>query len=268
MLTYDVLPEYIKKVAEEYNHYNEKKLDVLPSRLKYGNHLYYVVNYIPSLHDLFIREDGRVPPYQEVKRAMFVVMVYQTAGNNLMKTGGKWVKSPTEKLYRKMENKLNRIKSKIMDISPPYILANLDKVIDASRQIVEDQQLIYDCVVSGTDIIVKANDTEVVTEEDQKEVRKYLVEMIRAAVRQNQAQLDTERDREELLVYLDQVALKKPSILLDYLWFKKNEKNMLNSQSKTAMDMGDLQEMVKEDKPIDEMDNAEEILALVRNPKY
>lgn len=266
MLTYKVLPDHIKKVAEEYNHSNER-LDCLPSKLQVGNKSYYVVHYYPTLNDLFICEDGSVPAFEEVKRSILIVKVYQTAGNSLMNIGGKWLKAPTSKLYRKLEQKLTTIKKKVYDSISIEDLTKLEKIIIASRKMKEDQDLIFNCVDKGTELIVKANETEIVTEEIQKEVRKYVEEMVRAAVRQNQAQLDTERERRELLSYLGSVIFKKPSILLEYLWFKKNEPYMLNSNSPTAKEMGELREMVKEDKTIDNMENADEMIALLRNPR-
>lgn len=55
MLTYKVLPDHIKKVAEEYNQSNER-LDCLPSKLQVGNKSYYVVHYYPLLNDLFTKQ--------------------------------------------------------------------------------------------------------------------------------------------------------------------------------------------------------------------
>ncbi|MBP2241753.1 uncharacterized protein YfaT (DUF1175 family) [Cytobacillus eiseniae] len=266
MLTYSVLPDHIKQVAEKYNHSNEK-LDCLPSKLMYEDINYYVVHYYPSLHDLFIQENGGVPPFEQVRRAILIVKVYQTAGNTLIRTGGKWVKEPTARNYRKLEQRLTSIKRKINKFISQEGLIKLDNIIEASRKINKDQDLIFECVDKGTELIDHANKTEMVNESIQQEVRNYVVKMVRAAVRQNQVQLDTEVDRKELLAYLGREVWKKPSILFDYLWFKKNVSYMLNSSSPTAKDMYDLQEMVSKEKTIDEMENADEMISLIRNPK-
>lgn len=266
MLTYQSLPDHIKKVAGAYNYSNEK-IDCLPSKLHYEGNVYYVIEYEPSLHELFVYEDGEVAPFEEVRRATLIVRAYQTGGNSLMQIGGRWLKAPTLKRYRKLQEKLKTIKEKIGSDMPDEALNQLNRVMNAAKSIVEDQELIFDCVSKGTDLIVKANETEMVTEQIQKEVRMYVVEVARAAVRQNQVQLDTEMDRRNLLAFLDKVALKKPSILMSYLWFKKNEPNMLNSKTEMAKEMPMLKEMVKEDTPIDQLENAEELIALIRNPK-
>lgn len=266
MLTYDVLPDHIKRVAEQNNHANEK-LDVLPSCLKYDGQTYYVIEYCTSAEHLFVREDGSIPPFEEIKRGALVVRVYGTAGNTLTKIAKQWLSLPTISLNKKLINKLLNIKEKVIDITPQYILLSLDNITSSAVNVIADQKLIFKCVDEGLDLIIEANETEIVTEEIQKQVRQYVVEVVRAAVRQNQEQLDTEGDRKELIRYLGSILIKRPSILPNFLWFWFQSKNMLTSKSKTGRDMEELQEMVKFDKPIDELGNKAEILAAVRNPK-
>jgi hypothetical protein len=266
MLTYKILPHHIKEIAERNNTKNEK-IDVLPSKFFYENEYYYVITYIPSLEDLFIREDGFIPSFHDIKRAMLIVKVYQTSGSTMFNIGRKWASEKTKKIYTKMSENLKSIQEKISDNMPEQVSYKISNVIQSCHNIVDDQKLIEDCFEKSVDLVKKANETEHVSEKEQQELRKYVVEMTRAAVRQNQEQLNTESDRKYLLDYLAKQILKNPSIGLEYFAFRKQEKNMLSSKSPTAWEMGELREMVRVDKPVDELDNAEELIALIRNPK-
>jgi hypothetical protein len=266
MLDYKKLPDHIKKVAKEYDP-SSKRIDCLPSKFHYNGQNYYAISYSPTLQDLYVREDGSVPPYEEVKRATLIVHVYQTAGETIIKTGGEWALSPSAKLYRRWEKVLSSFKSKLEGTAPPEILESISRCLNSAKRLRQDQDIIFKRVEKGTDLIVEANNKELVTEEIQKEVRACVVEMVRAAVRKNDEQLNTERDRKEILAYLHTIIFKKPSLLLDYFWFMRNEPHMLSSDSETAKEMPQLREMVKEDKPVDELDNKEELYRLLMNPK-
>ncbi|MGD6879538.1 hypothetical protein [Bacillus infantis] len=266
MLTYSKLPEHIKKTAEEYDP-SSNRIDCLPSKFDYNGQIYYVISYYPSLQDLFIREDGSVPPYEEVKRATLVVHFYKTAGSTIVSTGADWAISPSAKLYKKWEKTLLSLKGKLEGTASPEIMESIRRCLDSAKKLREDQDIIFKSVEKGTDLLVEANDTELVTEDIQKQVRAYVVEMVRAAVRKNEEQLETERDRKDILAYLNTMIFRKPSLLIDYFWIKRNEPHMLNSNSETARDMPELKEMVKEDIPVDEYDKPEELYKLLLNPK-
>ncbi|MGD6898309.1 hypothetical protein [Bacillus infantis] len=266
MLNYNKLPEHIRKIAEEYDP-SSNRIDCLPSKFHYNGQNYYVISYYPTLQDLFIREDGSVPAYEEVKRATLIIHVYKTAGSTIIKTGGSWAMSPSAKLYRKWEQILISLNNKLEDTAPAEILDNLTRCLKTALKLREYQDVIFKSVEEGTDLVTKANDTEIVTEDIQKKVRACVVDMVRAAVRKNEEQLKTEGDRKQVLAYLESIRFKKPSIILDYHWFKKNEPHMLSSRSETAEDMEELKAMVKEEKTVDEMDNPEEFYKLLLNPK-
>lgn len=266
ILDYKKLPDHIKKVAKEYAP-SSNRIDCLPSKFHYNGQKYYAISYYPTLQDLYIREDGSVPPYEEVKRATLIVHVYRTAGSTIVTTGAEWALSPSAKLYRRWEKVLTSLKNKLQATAPPEMMESINRCLDSAKRLREDQAIIYNSVEKGTDLLVEANDTEIVTEETQRQVRACVVEMVRAAVRKNDEQLKTERDRKEILAYLHTVFFKKPSLLLDYLWFMRNEPHMLSSYSETARDMPELREMVKEDTPVDELDNKEELYRLLMNPK-
>lgn len=266
MLHYKNLPDHIKKVAKEYD-LSSSRIDCLPSKFYYNGQNYYVISYYPTLQDLYVREDGSVPPYEEVKRVTLIVHVYQTAGETIIKTGGEWALSPSAKLYRRWEKVLASLKSKLQATAPPEIMESINRCLESAKRLRLDQEIIFNSVEKGTDLIVGANDTELVTEETQQRVRACVVEMVRAAVRKNDGQLKTERDRKEILAYLHTVLFKRPSILLDYFWFMRNEPHMLSSDSETGREMPELREMVKVDKPVYELDNKEELYRLLMNPR-
>ncbi|WP_053364887.1 hypothetical protein [Bacillus sp. FJAT-27245] len=266
MLTYNVLPEHIKKVAEQFNNRKEK-LDVLPSKFHYGNVVYYPITYLPSLETLFITEDGEVPLFEEVKRPMLIVSVYENSGNTILTIGRRWVSSKTIKNYSALIKSLESISIKIKNKAPRDEMENLERFLAACKRILNDQRIIEDCFHKGLDLINQANETEFVSEEEQKLVRQYVVEMTRAAVRQNQEQLDCEQNRKALISYLESQLLSTPSIVIDYLSIKSKEKNLLTLNSTTGEDMAELQEMVREDKPVDEMDGTEALIARIRNPR-
>ncbi|RIW29019.1 hypothetical protein D3H55_20060 [Bacillus salacetis] len=117
MLEFKKLPEHIKRKAEQYDP-SSKRIDCLPSKFYYNGTKYFVISYYPSLQDLFIREDGSIPPYEEVERATLVVHFYKTAGATIVKTGGAWALSPSARLYRKWERTLLSIKEKLEGTAP------------------------------------------------------------------------------------------------------------------------------------------------------
>ncbi|RIW29018.1 hypothetical protein D3H55_20055 [Bacillus salacetis] len=131
----------------------------------------------------------------------------------------------------------------------------------------EEQDIIFKSVEEGVDLVEEANTSELVTEDVQKKVRACVVEMVRAAVRKNEVQLRTERDRKDLIAYLNKEMFKRPSLLWSYLWLKRQDPHILNSDSETAKDMPELIDMVKEDTPVDELENKEELYKLLLNPK-
>lgn len=266
MLTYNILPEHIKKVAEQFNNRKEK-LDVLPSKFHYGNVVYYPITYLTSLETLFITEDGKVPLFEEVIRPMLIVSVYENSGNTILTIGRKWASSKTIKNYSALIKSLESVTSKIKNKAPRNEMENLEHFLASCKRILNDQRIIEDCFHKGLDLITQANETEFVSEKEQQQARQYVVEMTRAAVRQNQEQLDCEQNRKALISYLESQLLSSPSVVIDYLSIKSKEKNMLTLNSATGEDMAELQEMVREEKPIDEMDGADELIALIRNPK-
>ncbi|WP_053364888.1 hypothetical protein [Bacillus sp. FJAT-27245] len=266
MITLQNLPVDIKEIAEKFNTRNEK-IDVLPSKFHYKEQFYYVFVYAPSKEMLFVREDGEVPGHEEMTRPMLIVTVYHTSWTSMLETVQRWAKSKTKQNYSSLVQNLKSVERKLGNKLSGSNLEDLQRFLTACEKIVEDQLLIEEYFRKAVDLVDHANETEYVSETEQKQLRQYVVETSRAAVRQNQEQLDCERSRKALISYLESQLLSSPSILIDYISIKKKEKNLLASDSPTGEDMAELREMVREDKPIDELDNASELIALIRNPK-
>ncbi|RWR06123.1 hypothetical protein QNH23_17050 [Siminovitchia fortis] len=265
MLTYETLPKHIKNIAEEYN-YRDEKLLAVPYRFHYNGQNYYCIGFEPSRERLFIREDGYVPSFSEMKRPMLLTTSYETSGLSMFTIGVEWGKPALEKLYREMANRFKSLCKKTKKTAPETILSSLDRVIAACEKSATEQKLIYDCVIQALDLTKRRNEEEMATEEDQKQLRRYVLEMTRATVRQNQVQLDTEQDRKDILDYLGGKILKNPAVLFDFLWLKSKEKHMVTADSPRGRDQGEFQKLLKEDRHLEEGDNAE-IIALLRNPK-
>lgn len=265
MLTFSALPEEIKAIAQQHNHSNEK-IDVLPSKFLFNNHYYYVITYDPSANELFVRDDAYVASKAEVEGLALLSRTYSTAGMTILNQGKEWVQSPKIRVYTSLKNLLEKIHKKITGNLPPEVQSSMERMMEACEYIIRDQKRIETEVKDGIDLVIEANDSEIVTEDIRSRLRNHIVEMARAGVRQNNQQLEKEEDRQRILTYLEQIRWKNPSILLDYNNLKKKMSHMLSKNSKNGRDMEELTEMVKVDVSPDELPNKQEILNLIRNP--
>lgn len=187
------LPEHIKEALKPFYSENEKP-DVFPSKFNVDGRLFYYFTFAPAEEKLIMRDTGEVPRHEEVKREALIFNSYNASIEAIAKIGSKWFKSGTKENYEKLLKVLNDIRDSLGPLSIS-VQEDLEVYKNAARTIIQKQEIIVGSVMSAGELWEHTNKIELATEEDQKRMRIYIVEMCRAAFRQNEIQMQTEHAR-------------------------------------------------------------------------
>lgn len=255
------IPEHISKSLRDYYKDNEKP-DVFPSKFLIDGERYYYFTCAINPEQLVMKDDGAVPFFQQVKKVALICHSYNASIETIIHIGNKWVKSGKKSKYEKLKEVLTALSKKL-----PTELANAYHTYVATADtILENQAIIERAVERGTAIWDRTNLEEIVTEQDQIEMRKCIVDMTRAAHRQNEIQLRTEKEREMIWNY---VSSKKWSVGLGlYLDLKSYQKNMMKNTPENTREAEEIGKMVLgDDLPLEKHENAHDVLGRLRNPR-
>lgn len=260
------LPDNIKRSLKPYYKDNENP-EVFPSKFNIDGEIYYFFNFAPATEQLIMKENGIVPPHQEVQKIDLIATSYNHSIDTIVNIGSKWAKSKKEKNYQKLVTILHELKNRLEPI-PSNIQNDLESYKLAAENIIKQQEIINHSVENGRKLWQSTNNSELVTEENQKEMRTYIVQMCRAAYRQNEIQLNTEDERNSVWGFVSSkrwpLNIKAWNIYRKLLPYQKNMMKNTMFNTKEAEEIGKL---VEEDLPLEKGKNAQDILDHLRNPR-
>ncbi|PWW17613.1 hypothetical protein DFO73_12415 [Cytobacillus oceanisediminis] len=261
------IPESIKESLKPYYKENETP-DVFPAKFNIGGKLYYYFTFAPAEEQLIMENDGTVPRVDEVKNTAVITSSYNGCIETFVNIGSKWVKANRIENYEKLKDILRDIESKLgpfpQDVDSAYRV--FEPVPD---KIIDNQKVIDESVKKADQLWQRGRESLLVTEEDEKEMHGYLVEMIRAQVRLNDIQLQTENERK--IIY-DYVSSKKGLLNFTALnlarKLKPYKKHMFSSNSEDAKGWSELRHSVfNDDLEAERQKNAEILSRKLRNPR-
>jgi hypothetical protein len=261
------IPDSIKESLKPYYKEREKP-DVFPARFNIGGKLYYYFAFAPAEEQLVMENDGTVPLFEEVKNIAVITNSFNVCIETFETIGTKWLKANRIENYVKLKEILLQIESKLgpfpQDVEKAYRV--FEEVPD---KIIEYQKVIEESVKKADQLWERGKESQLVTEEDEKEMHGYLVDMIRAQVHQNDIQLQTENERK--IIY-DYVSSKKGLFNFTALNLAKKlkpyEKHMFTSNSEGAKGWSELRHSVfNDDLEAERQKNAVLVYRKLRNPR-
>ncbi|SMO80399.1 hypothetical protein [Melghirimyces algeriensis] len=270
MIKLSNLPMHILEMAKRYEKKGEN-MEVFPAKMVMDGKSYYYFCYPPSWGQLIVREDGVVPPVEEIKK----VFIYSNGFNasvDALGTGGESLRKRSMKKYTQLQTLLKKVEQLFQDIEAPddvqESLASFQKAPDV---IIKHQEVIERSVNSARKLTVDTRKRGVVTlEEDYPKMRGYQVEMVRSAYWQNMIQFRTAADREKVMEYLASIrSLSNWKAWWLYLQLKTYQKNMY-TQAKNPKEYQEFQELgeeIFEDIPLGENKELLEEVQYLRNPR-
>lgn len=255
------IPEHIRASLNQYYKENEKP-DVFPSKFLIEGEKYYYFTCALNPEQLIMRDDGTVPYFQQIKKEALICHSYNASIETIIHIGNKWVKSGKKGKYESLQVTLTALKEKL----PPEMASAHHTYVVTADTILKNQAIIDHSVKKATEIWDRTNLEELATEQDQIEMRKYIVDMTRAAYRQNEIQLKTENDRVLIWKY---VSSNKWSIGLGlYLNLRTYQKNMMKNTPENIKEAEELGRMVLgDDLPLEQHENAQDVWGRLRNPR-
>lgn len=268
MITEKSLPSHIKEVVLKYK-LTDEDYEVFPSMIVVDGKRYYAIVY-SSAGKLIIDEDGKVSPLNEVIKPALIVPAVLAVADSLKRFGVKWKSSYSISGLRRLNLVLEYFIKKFRKNAPEDVQQAMDAFHEIPNFLLEYQRIIVRCVDKAIDFLSKTNDREILTEEDYYRVRKYKNDMVRSAYRQNEIQLKTEKDRR---IVLDYLASNIPWFHLKdwiYYGYLKFHASRMLSESKfpeEAKETKKLADLIFNEVPLEEDEEAPEILKEYRNPK-
>lgn len=268
MITEESLPAHIKEVVFRYKHPGEK-YEVFPSLIVVDGKRYYAIVY-SSAEKLIICENGEVLPLNEVVKPALIVPATLAVANSIKNYGLKWNKSYSIGSLRRLERVLGYFIEKYGGKAPIDVQQAMEAFYNIPNTLLEHQTIIAKCVDEAINKITDSNDREILTEEDYYRLRRYKNVMVRSAYWQNEIQLRTEKDRRLVLEYL--VSNISWFNLRDWIYYgyvKFHDIRML-SESKfpeEARETKELADLIFNEVPLEEHEEAPEILKEYRNPR-
>ncbi len=265
MIRMQHLQEHILESLKPYYQKDETP-DVFPAKFSIEGGMYYFFTFAPAAEQLIMKEDGSVPKYNEIKHINLLATDYNYSIEFLLNIGSKWANISFLDNYVRFQKILNEIEVTLpadLSILREDILilkTTVSKIIEYHHQTVD----LVKIMISAWDTMKK---TELVTEEDQKEMRNNRFKLAQIQFKQNELQINTEIERMNVFNYLSSkkglVHLKMWSL---YLKFKPYQRKMLTSNQ-----IVELEEtraiLLKGQLPLEEEENTVDILAHLRNPK-
>lgn len=269
MITETSLPPQIKKIVFQYKRPGES-YEVFPSMIVVDEKRYFAIVYPPSYGRLIVGEKGEVLPLKEVIKPALIAPAAEAAASSLINFGLKWRKSYSISSFRRLESILQYFIQKFQTHAPVDVQQAMDVFQKIPDTLLQHQRVIVQCVDEGLNLASETNDREIMTEEDYYRLRKYKNDMVRSAYRQSEIQLRTEKDRKIVLEYL---ASKISRInLKDWLYYgylKFHDSRMLSESHfpKEAQETKELADIIFKEVPLEEHEEAPDILEQYRNPK-
>lgn len=266
MITVDKLPKEIQEVADQHK-IKREKYDVFPSKFYIDDDYYYCFLYKSNNEQLIIRDDGKVLPYKEIEKVAMTATAYNGAIMTVSGNGIHWVNVSTKKIYTDFVDRLIQVKNSVYNLSPETIRA-IDNIVQAARTIVEEQEKIEEYAGEAIRLIRRTNETEVTTERDYYQLRKYVQKIGWCGLRQNEVQLDTELDREKVLKELQSKAFINPVIFRHIRKIRKVARRMLTHQSKEGQQFEVIRKHAKElaTEKYEDTEEAKQLHRHFRNP--
>jgi len=268
MITEENLPSHIKEVVFQYKQPGEK-FEVFPSLIVVDGKRYYAIVYSSS-KKLIICESGEVLPLNKVIKPALIVPAVLAVANSIKNFGVKWKNSYSVKSLRRLERILGYFKQKYRKKAPIDVQQAIEAFYEIPNTLLEHQRIIAKCVDEAINIIDDSSNREIFTEEDYYRLRKCKNDMVRSAYWQNEIQLRTEKDRTIVLDYLvSNIFLFNLMDWLRYGYIKFHDIRML-SESKfpeEARETKELADLIFKEVPLEEDEEAPEILKEYRNPK-
>lgn len=269
MITEESLPSHIKKVVFQYKR-PEEQYEVFPSLIDVDGKRYYAIVYPPSYGRLIISEQGEVLPLKEVIKPALIAPAAEAAVSSLINFGSKWRKSYSLSSFRRLKLVLNYFIHKFRNKAPRNVQQAMNAFHEIPDILLELQETIAKCVDKGINLASKTNDREIFTEEDYYRLRKYKNDMVRSAYRQSEIQLRTEKNRNVVLGYLaSNISWFNLKDWLYYGYIKFHNSRMLSESNfpKEAQEIKELSDKIFYEVPLEEHEEASEILEQYRNPK-
>jgi hypothetical protein len=258
------LPEHIKEALKPFYSENEKP-DVFPSKFNVDGRLFYYFTFAPDPEQLILMEDGNVPRLEEIKREALIFNSYNGSIETMAHIGGKWARSGIKKNYQNLMKVLDEIKNTLGPLSSSDQEA-LDVYKSAAKTIVQQQEIIEDSVKRAGELLDYTNKIELVTVEDQKRMRTFIVDMCRAAYKQNEIQMQTEQARNSIwkIVSNKRWPLNLPAWIL-FIKLFPYQRNMMKNTKESIQQMQEINMVTQEDLPLEQHDNAQEVIRRLRN---
>lgn len=259
------LPDHISESLKSYYQKDETP-DVFPAKFSIEGARYYFFTFAPVAEQLIIKEDGSVPKFNEIKHINLLATDYNYSIEFMLNIGSKWANVSFLDNYVRFQNILDEVEATL-----PCDLSSLKEDIrvlkTAVAKIIEYHHATVDLVekmISAWDTMKK---TELVTEENQMEMRNDRFKLAEIQFKQNECQINTEKERINIFNYLSSKKslfhLKMWSL---YLKFKPYRKKMLTNEQRDEMEETRAV-LLKGQLPLEEEVNAADILAHLRNPK-
>lgn len=270
MIKLSNLPIHILEAVRSYEKENED-IAVFPAKFYMDGYYYYYFEYAPSDDQLIVREDGTVPPIEDIEKVFLNANGHNASIHALATIGESWRKTSTIRNYTKLKRLLHKVEEMFQEMElsndVKQALESFKKVPDV---IIKHQEVIERSVTRGRKDTVDMRKREVVTVEDYKRMRGYQVDMVRSAYWQNEIQFKTADDREKVMDYLASIrSLSNWKAWWLYQRLKPYRKNMYTQEKNTKeyQEMQELAEEIFEDIPIEENQQALDHLKYLRNPR-
>ncbi|MCS1350883.1 hypothetical protein [Mechercharimyces sp. CAU 1602] len=275
------LPDAVKKSMNKFQKEGEI-IDHFFCKIQMGGMGYYEIVYnnvrdSSKIAKLIIREDGSIPPIEEVCQDNFqdVVWIANSTDNAcvaISKSGKKWSKYPTYP-YKRVMKLLSCIQNAFWNQMTQDIREAWKSYCKVAEVYIDKQKVIQECYEKGIKIDEKLFQTHVVSLEDCKELERYHMKMAHSAYYQNHVQLNTYEDRKKLLSYLFSCnKWFKWGLWLAILELLYHHSRLLNEKKLTEADLKDIEinheKYMKEDIRLfkDDIDFYEETRLALRNP--
>lgn len=259
------LPDHILQALKPY--YKKGEIpDVFPSKFSIRGKMYYFFTFAPAAEQLIMEESGVVPKHDMVKDVALIATDYNHSIESTVHKGGKWADIKNKENYLKLQTILDDVEGKLGPI-PDNLTNDLNTFQDSVATIVSYQDQIVDIVKKVIVVWDKTEKKELVTEEEQIEVRGYIFELANAAFKQNEVQIQTEKERNKVFDYVSKKrGMFNLTSWLLYIKLIPYQKFMLKSDYNPKME--ELRKKLStENPPLDQGINVEDILGHLRNPR-
>lgn len=272
MLKEEDLPEHILAALKPYQKKTDKgAFDLFPCQIFCDDNYYYYFMFPPATEHLVIRDDGVVPPVEQIKTVQYTAISSINSADSIMAERDDWAAPSVKEKYQDLLQLLKKIKEQIGDKAPSQIMKDMDAFIEETEAIIREQDTLCEALENGIDLMAHTNDIKVTTPEDCKQLRQYLRDAIRAHHNQGEIELKTEKVRARVMGYLSSHKGMNPKLwiydkkLKDYCRPLVTWDKMVPEARQDRAEIGEWLE--QEDTPFEKTSAAPESLEYLRNPR-